>query len=129
MILTLYTTNKGIFKCISTLFSHNTGYFLLQVYKALQDKCLGDLDSGMDQVIENLKPSNIQIEQSSIATSNSLSIIESVNGTDVGSPAQEEERVADAFSVLSRYFETLSSQLQVPICNLIFDMHLYYISI
>ena len=69
----------------------------------------------MDQIIENLKPSNIQIEQSSIATSNSLSIIESVNGADVDNPAQEEERVADAFSVLSRYFDTLSSQLQVAI--------------
>ena len=72
----------------------------------------------MDQIIENLKPSNIQIEQSSIATSNSLSIIESVNGADVDNPDQEEERVADAFSVLSRYFETLSSQLQVAISSL-----------
>ena len=93
-------------------------YFPQQVYKALQDKCLSDLDAGMDQIIENLKPSNIQIEQSSIATSNSLSIIESVNGADVDNPDQEEERVADAFSVLSRYFETLSSQLQVAISSL-----------
>ena len=61
---------------------------------------------------------SFQIEQSSIATSNSLSIIESVNGADVDNPDQEEERVADAFSILSRYFETLSSQLQVAICNL-----------
>ena len=79
---------------------------------------MGDLDIGMSQVIENLKPSNIQIEQSSIATTNSLSINGSVNGTDAENPAQEGERVADAFSVLSKYFETLSSQLQVIISNI-----------
>ena len=96
----------------------NRGFdYSFQVYKALQYKCLTDLDIGMNQVIESLKPSNIQIEQSSITTTNSLSMNGSVSGTDVENSGQEGERVADAFSVLSRYFETLSSQLQVTISN------------
>ena len=79
---------------------------------------MGDLDIGMTQVIENLKPSNIQIEQSSIAATNSVSMSGSGYGTDAENPATEGERVADAFSVLSKYFETLSSQLQVIIPNI-----------
>ena len=64
----------------------------------------------MKHVIDNIRP---VIEQASIAASNSPSSNESVNTADVEGHALEGESIANAFSVVSRYFQSISNQIQV----------------
>ena len=85
----------------------------MQVHKALQEKSLGELDSSMKPVIQKLMP---QVDPASNVPSTEPSINESSTVPDVDEYNFERQNVADAFSVLSRYFQSLSNQFQVLNC-------------
>ena len=79
------------------------------MYKALQEKCLNELDSAMmSSVIDILRPADIVHDQSSTATTNDQSSITggSVNGGEGDDRCNETERVAEAISILSNYFQS-----------------------
>ena len=84
-----------------------------QVHKALQDKTLAELDSSIKPVIEKLMPENTNNDQESTIPSTDPSISGSMVGQDMEENAIEGEAVAEAFSVLSQYFQTLSHNFQV----------------
>ena len=86
------------------------------MHKALQDKSLGELDSSMKSVIQNLMP---DIVPNSNAPSSDPSINESSIGVEVEDPNYEGPNVAEAFTVLSRYFQSLSNHFQVIIIELV----------
>ena len=80
------------------------------MHKALQDKSLGELDSSMKPVIQKLMP---HVEPTSNAPSSAPSINESSIGVEVEEQCYEGQNVAEAFTVLSRYFQSLSNNFQV----------------
>ena len=84
-----------------------------QIHKALQDKTLTELDSSIKPVIEKLMPEHANNEQESINESTDPSINGSSVGHDIDESVIEGEAVAEAFSVLSQYFQTLSNNIQV----------------
>ena len=90
------------------------------MHKALQDKSLGELDSSMKPVIQALMP---HVEPTSNAPSSDPSINESSIGIEVEEQSYEGQNVAEAFTVLSRYFQSLSNHFQV--CSIISDIILY----
>ena len=84
-----------------------------QIHKALQDKTLTELDSSIKPIIEKLMPEHADNEQESTIASTDPSINGSLVGQDIDESVIEGETVAEAFSVLSQYFQTLSNNLQV----------------
>ena len=74
---------------------------------------MSDLDSSIKPVIENLIPENTNTEQESVVLSSDHSISGSMVEHDIDDHVIEGENVAEAFSVLSRYFQTLSNNFQV----------------
>ena len=87
------------------------------MHKALQNKSLGELDSSMKPVIQNLMP---HVEPTSNAPSTDPSINESSIGVEGDEQSYEGQNVADAFTVLSKYFQSLSNHFQV--CSIILDI-------
>jgi len=83
-----------------------------QIHKALQDKTLTELDSSIKPIIEKLMPEHADNEQESTIASTDPSINGSLVGQDIDESVIEGETVAEAFSVLSQYFQTLSNNLQ-----------------
>ena len=84
-----------------------------QIHKALQDKTLTELDSSIKPVIEKLMPEHANNEQESTIASTDPSISGSLVEHDIDESVIEGERIAEAFSVLSQYFQTLSNNIQV----------------
>ena len=84
-----------------------------QIHKALQDKTLTELDSSIKPVIEKMMPEHANNEQESTIASTDPSISGSLVEHDIDESVIEGERIAEAFSVLSQYFQTLSNNIQV----------------
>ena len=82
--------------------------WIFQIYNALQEKSLGELDSAMDSVIDRLRPSDIGPDQSSTCTSVDQSSINgvSLNGGDNNNRVTEHDRAAEAVLFLSSYFQS-----------------------
>ena len=74
---------------------------------------MDELDSSIKPVIQNLMPESANSEQESTITSTDPSITGSLVEHEMDEHNIEGESVAEAFSVLSRYFQTLSNNFQV----------------